>query len=311
MKRTFRKLLGKLAGENSSPINQNQHPLNAKKGPSVIIDPSALLTCPKNGLIELEGNNYVGRNVEIGPLGKISIGNNTSIQDRCILLGDIEIGRYCLFAPNVYISSGRHYYNHKPEFYIKDQDEMVIGNTDLSKKHSKKIIVEDDCWIGINVVIMSGVTIGKGSVIGANSVVTKDVEPYSIMSGMPAVVIKKRLTFELKNSIDYLNDGDLPYFYNGFYTNLKSLMENRKQGGIRIMNDFSACLNNESKTTISVHLKNTGNNSAEITYNNQHKKIEANSIVTIDFNIAATTIHKFKILSSEENHIFIQSIKTY
>ena len=64
-------------------------------------------------------------NVEIGPLTKISLGNNTSLQDRCILLGDIEIGKSCLFAPNVFISSGRHYFDLHPEMYIKDQDELV------------------------------------------------------------------------------------------------------------------------------------------------------------------------------------------
>lgn len=54
------------------------------------------------------------------------------------------------------------------------------------------IIIEDDVWIGTRVVILPGVKIGKGSVIGANSLVTKDVEPYSIMGGIPAKYIRKR-----------------------------------------------------------------------------------------------------------------------
>ncbi|MFC4210396.1 DapH/DapD/GlmU-related protein [Pedobacter lithocola] len=54
------------------------------------------------------------------------------------------------------------------------------------------IKIEDDCWIGTNSVILSGVTVGKGSIIAAGSVVTKSVEPYSIMGGVPAKLIKKR-----------------------------------------------------------------------------------------------------------------------
>ena len=54
------------------------------------------------------------------------------------------------------------------------------------------IIIEDDCWLGSHVTVTKGVRIGKGSVIGANSVVTKDIPPYSVAVGTPAKVIKKR-----------------------------------------------------------------------------------------------------------------------
>jgi acetyltransferase-like isoleucine patch superfamily enzyme len=52
--------------------------------------------------------------------------------------------------------------------------------------------IEDDCWIAANSVILAGVTIGKGSVIAAGSIVTKDVPPYSIVAGNPAKVINSR-----------------------------------------------------------------------------------------------------------------------
>jgi len=54
------------------------------------------------------------------------------------------------------------------------------------------IIIEDDCWIAANCIILSGVRIGKGSVIAAGSVVTKDVAPYSVMGGNPAKKLKTR-----------------------------------------------------------------------------------------------------------------------
>nr|WP_143033346.1 DapH/DapD/GlmU-related protein [Prevotellamassilia timonensis] len=56
-----------------------------------------------------------------------------------------------------------------------------------------KVIIEDDCWIGFNVIILPGVTIGKGSIIGAGAVVTKSIPPYSVAGGVPAKVIKSRL----------------------------------------------------------------------------------------------------------------------
>ena len=311
MRKIFRRIFYWLIGETPSPEFKNQNPLNLKRGEHVNIDSSALMLCPQNGIIELEGNNYIGRYVEIGPLSKISFGEHTSIQDRCILLGDIEIGRYCLFASNIYLSSGRHYYNFKPENYIKDQDVLIANNADLSKKHSRKIIIEDDCWIGINVVIMSGVTIGKGSVIGANSVVTKDVEPYSVMQGAPAVLLKKRLSFELKEEIYYLNDYDLPYFYSGFCSAINSLNQDRKNGGIKTKNYFSVYLKSEGKTTISILIKNVNNQKLKINYNNQQKEIEADTTASLDFQIETTTIHKFNIQPSSEKTVLIQSVKTF
>ena len=56
------------------------------------------------------------------------------------------------------------------------------------------IIFEDDVWIGANAIILSGVTIGEGAIIGAGSVVTKNVEPYTIFAGNPAKKIKMRFT---------------------------------------------------------------------------------------------------------------------
>jgi len=178
-------------------VKKRQQFLNTKIeiGANSSIDLTAILSTSENGLIKLAGNNFIGRNVEIGTAGEIVLGEHTSIQDRCILLGDIEVGAYCLFATDVYISSGRHYFNHIAEYYIADQDEIVSKDPQLKKNHSRKVTVEDDCWLGKNVVVMAGLTIGKGAIVGANSVVTKSVEPYNIVAGSPAKFIKKRLEF--------------------------------------------------------------------------------------------------------------------
>ena len=57
----------------------------------------------------------------------------------------------------------------------------------------EKIVIEDDCWLGAGVKVLAGVTIHKGSVIGAGSVITHDVPPYSVVVGVPGKVIKSRL----------------------------------------------------------------------------------------------------------------------
>lgn len=298
-----------LKGIIADDANTNTSNRNIIVGNNSVINPSAIFVCVNNGSIEFEGENYIGRNVEIGANNsKISFGNGTSIQDRCIILGDIEIGRYCVFAPNIYISSGRHYYDFKPELYIQDQDSLVRNDVTLSKNHSRKVIIEDDCWLGINVVVMGGVRIGKGSVIGANAVVTKNVEPYSVMAGSPAKLIKKRLNFELKDSLYYLNDADLPYFYNGFNVNLKNLTIDRKEGGISVRQNFTAYLNGEGKKKITLKVKSS--KLLKISYFNQIKEIPIGDFSDISFDIKGTKFHQFKISLDEEiaAKILIQSI---
>ena len=174
----LRKLLVKISKKIVfySGINQDQavenfclegdNKQNISWGKNVFIMDGAILIVNGSGCIKFEGGNRIGRHVEIQPWrnnGQIKIGIGTSIQDRNILLGDIEIGRYCLTAPNVYISSGRHYFDQFPNVYIKDQDQMILQDPEGLASHSKKVVVEDDVWIGINAVIMSGVKIGKGS----------------------------------------------------------------------------------------------------------------------------------------------------
>lgn len=114
----------------------------------------------------------------------------------------LKIGNFCSIAGNVnFICGGDHCYNKfltypiEKKFY--DKDEAV----------SKGIItVEDDVWIGTNVLILSGVNIGKGSIIAAGAVVTHDVPPYSIVGGVPAKIIKYRFDYEIIDKlceIDY------------------------------------------------------------------------------------------------------------
>lgn len=215
---------------------------------------------------------------------RINIGYGTSIQDRNIILGDVEIGKFCLTAPNVYMSSGKHYFDLDPYIYIKDQDKKVRESGQLSAQHSKKIMIDDDVWIGINSVIMRGVKIGKGSVIGSNSVVTKDVEPYSIMVGSPARLIKKRIEFIPQKRLHYMSDQDMPYFYKGAYLDQENLVKDRERGGVAVDSGFILYLSNDGNK-INIILKNiTG---AKLILDYQGEK---NSISDKDYQIVTVEL---------------------
>jgi acetyltransferase-like isoleucine patch superfamily enzyme len=93
--------------------------------------------------------------------------------------GFISIGNNVMISPRVSIYAENHVFDN-PEILMKEQ-----GVTQAP------VIIEDDCWIASNSIILAGVTIGKGSVIAAGSVVTKDIPPYSVAAGVPAKVIKQ------------------------------------------------------------------------------------------------------------------------
>lgn len=120
------------------------------------------------------------------PHKHIILGNNVGIGPGCIFLCDTEIGNKVAIAANVaFVNSDDHNYN-------------IIGKTmwDSGRGDKYKIIVEDDVWIGHGAIILSPARIGRGVIIAAGSVVTKDVPPYNIVGGSPAKFIKYRFTKE-------------------------------------------------------------------------------------------------------------------
>lgn len=133
-------------------------------------------TLGKYAMIECTG---VLRNVG----NKIKIGNNVGINHYCFIgvRGDIEIGNNVIFGPRVNIFSENHNFK-RTDIPIKDQ-----GVT------KEKTVIGDDVWIGSNVSIMSGVKIGHGCILAAGSVITKNVEDYSVVGGVPAKLIRKRI----------------------------------------------------------------------------------------------------------------------
>ncbi len=96
-----------------------------------------------------------------------------------------------------------HPYDHistSPVFYSKYR--KWLNESTFNESNFKHVIIEEDVLISANVIILNGVTIGRGAIIGAGAVVTKDVEPYSIVAGIPAKKLRMRFTPELIEKIE-------------------------------------------------------------------------------------------------------------
>jgi len=132
-------------------------------------------------VIAPDNNSSFQENVYISKPGKVKIGRHCQINEDVFIQG-AEIGDYVMIAPRVAILCNMH------KFERTDLPMALQG-----KVLNNKVIIEDDVWLGRNVVVMPGVRIGKGSIIASGAVVTKDVEPYSVMGGVPARLIKKRI----------------------------------------------------------------------------------------------------------------------
>lgn len=112
-------------------------------------------------------------------IGAVKIGESSRMGIGSVAIGPVQIGNNCLLAQHVVISGLNHHY----------QDiKKPIGEQGV---YGLPVRIEDNCWIGANVSILSGVTIGKHSVIGAGSVVTADVPAYHVAVGNPARLVKK------------------------------------------------------------------------------------------------------------------------
>jgi maltose O-acetyltransferase len=154
-------------------------------GKEVYIRNSCKMINPQN--LKIGNYVYINHHCEFGAKEKITIGH-------CVL-----IGPYCSFLTS----------NHG---YMDSETPMIA-----QKEFSQSITIGDDVWIGTRVTILPGVTIGRGAVIAANAVVTKDVEPYAIVAGVPAKHLKYRFdkkTIEQAMKKDFSNQN-----WDKFYTN--------------------------------------------------------------------------------------------
>jgi len=114
-----------------------------------------------------------GRNIRIGDFSGLGI--------NCRLYGPVSLGNHVMMGPDVVILTS----NHK-------SDRLDIPMTEQGGTEPQPVVIKDDVWIGTRVIILPGVRIGEGAVVGAGSVVTKNVQPYAVVAGNPAKLIRYR-----------------------------------------------------------------------------------------------------------------------
>lgn len=148
-------------------------------------------------------NPYIGRLVYMYAKHSIKIGDNFYIGKFSQIECDAEIGNNVIIANSVAIV-GR-YDHHYQQIGIPTRLASSIRDMDYNWKGLfEKVIIEDDVWIGYGAIVLSGVKISQGSIIAAGSLVTKDVDAYSIYAGSPAKKVKNRFENEtdLKNHME-------------------------------------------------------------------------------------------------------------
>jgi acetyltransferase-like isoleucine patch superfamily enzyme len=131
-------------------------------GPQTMFEPGVWITAPDQARIRIGAGCFLNLGVMVASMNLV------------------EIGDHCMFANGCFISDGSHRFA-DPHLPVPWQGFTTKGPTRVG----------DNVWCGAGVVITSGVTVGQRSVIGANSVVTDDIPPYSIAAGAPARVLKR------------------------------------------------------------------------------------------------------------------------
>ena len=191
----------------------------------------------------------IGKNVQIDQINNISIGSGSLIGEHSWLsidsrdanqirikignivcigrrntitsAGFLEIADFCMLAPNVYIGNADHIYetNHNTPILLTG----VVKN--------KTLVIEENCWFGINSFVNGNLTIGRGSVISGNSVVLKDVPPFSVVVGNPARIVK--MYDPVKNAWLRINKSD----------DLKIILANRESVKLPSREEYKKNLN--------------------------------------------------------------------
>ena len=139
-----------------------------------------LAKCGKN--INIEKNADFAYSVELG--------DNSGLGINCRISGKTLIGNNVMMGPNVSVFTKNH------SFDLVDIPMNLQGMSE-----EKPVVIEDDVWIGANVIILPGVIISKGAIVGAGAVVTKNVPEYAIVGGNPAVVKKYRKATDTQENL--------------------------------------------------------------------------------------------------------------
>ncbi len=163
-----------------------RHPHKLHLGDNIVIDDNCVLDAKgtKNQGIFIGNNVFIGRNsILFCKDGDIHIDERVVIGFNCQLFSAnvVKLGKNVQIAAYSYLNGGSHDFS-RVDIPMMEQERSGMG-----------IIIEDDVWLAANVKVLDGVTIGRGSIIGAGAVVNKEIPPLSIAGGVPAKLIRKRI----------------------------------------------------------------------------------------------------------------------
>lgn len=171
-----------------------------------------LLKCKRNRydrIVSL-GDLFIDRNEKAKLLG---FGEGATIYDSCLVIGDVKVGRYTWVGPSTIldgsggleigdhcnIASGAQIYSHETIYWVLSGGKMEYTRT--------KTVIGDCCYIGPNTIVSKGVRIGNHCLVGANSLVTSDLEDYSIAACSPCKIIGK-VKIDEKGGVELLMNRD-------------------------------------------------------------------------------------------------------
>jgi acetyltransferase-like isoleucine patch superfamily enzyme len=140
-------------------------------------------------------------------LAKASVGRYSYIANGAAL-ANIQIGSFCSIGPGAKNHLGNHpahtFVSTSPVFYSPNAPVPSFVKTEKFPAYGGRVTIGHDVWIGAEVMIMDGVTIGNGAVVAARAVVTRDVPPYAIVGGVPARLIRYRFDEETVEKLESL-----------------------------------------------------------------------------------------------------------
>jgi virginiamycin A acetyltransferase len=148
------------------------------------------------GDVRLDADASIGTGCEL--VGDVAIGEGTNVEPDCEFVGDIDVGKYCAIARKNLFQQQDHQ-TQKPAMQMRFYRRVL--DSELEHVSSGSIDIGNDVWIGTRSKILSGVTIGSGTIVGAGSVVTKDVEPYAVVAGVPARRVRWRFPEAIREKL--------------------------------------------------------------------------------------------------------------
>lgn len=148
-------------------------------------------------------------------LDAAELGDFSYLGPRCIV-GDATIGKFCAIAAEVRIGApnhpmdrpSMHRFTYCPEYYSAD---AVRDHAFFDRRKEDRAIIGNDVWIGHGVIVLPGVKVGDGAVLAAGAVITKDVQPYTIVGGIPAKFIRERFTRSIAERLASIAWWDWPF----------------------------------------------------------------------------------------------------